>query len=80
MGTATIGTGGRGMGFVRNDPKRPTLAVCDIDSTRRERAREKAGPLCTAYNDFREVLEGLLGDLTTDPVRLGVAYDMLGQW
>jgi myo-inositol 2-dehydrogenase/D-chiro-inositol 1-dehydrogenase len=57
MGTATIGTGGRGMGFVKNDERRPTFAVCDIDATRAERARQKAGPLCKAYSDFREILE-----------------------
>ena len=69
LGFIGMGTQGRGLmgGFLhRNDTR--VLAVCDVDTTRRENAKSivedhykdltKAGTYqgCTAYNDFRELL------------------------
>ncbi|MCD6303733.1 MAG: Gfo/Idh/MocA family oxidoreductase, partial [Planctomycetes bacterium] len=51
-----IGTGGRAGAFLG---KTPILAVCDVDRTRREKARDRIAsrnPGVKAYGDFREVL------------------------
>jgi myo-inositol 2-dehydrogenase/D-chiro-inositol 1-dehydrogenase len=57
---AVIGTGGMGMNHVEpNVAGKPpvTLAVCDVDENHLAQALEKAGEGCTAYSDFRRVLE-----------------------
>ncbi len=56
VGTAAIGLG-RGMGFVRKDGNRRTLAVCEVDKRRMERGLERAGPDCKGYTDFRYILD-----------------------
>ncbi|MBM3477272.1 MAG: gfo/Idh/MocA family oxidoreductase, partial [Armatimonadetes bacterium] len=33
------------------------LAVCDVDTDRRESAKERVGEQCGAYNDYRELLD-----------------------
>jgi len=57
----TIGCGGMGLGghVRRNEPGKPPiqLAVCDVDKQRLARAVQKAGSGCTAYSDWREVLD-----------------------
>ena len=67
---ASIGVGGRGgglMGWFLGDPDVQYLAVCDVDSRRREGARRRVDGHyasrqrpgykgCAAYDDFREVL------------------------
>ena len=52
---AVIGTGGMGMNHVTEYPK--TLAVCDVDTNRLDRAMKKAGGKVSGYSDWREVLE-----------------------
>ena len=52
---AVIGTGSQGMHHVTSYPK--TLAVCDVDKQRLDRALKKAGDRCRGYTDFRRVLE-----------------------
>jgi predicted dehydrogenase len=58
-----IGVGKQGLGLVDNFLKQDTrvLAVCDVDTTRRNAAREKVNTFygnsdCAAYNDFRVLL------------------------
>lgn len=69
LGFIGLGTQGRGLlgGFLHRDDTR-VLAVCDVDTTRRENAKSivdnyykdatKAGAYkgCETYNDFRELL------------------------
>lgn len=52
---AVIGTGGMGMGHVTKYPQ--TLAVCDVDKARLQRAVDKAGGDVSAYSDWREILD-----------------------
>ena len=55
-----IGTGGMGMGHVHGNVEgQPpvTLAVCDVDKKHLAKAVERAGSGCTAYTDFREILD-----------------------
>jgi predicted dehydrogenase len=56
----SIGTGGMGTNNLRgflNQPAAQVVAVCDVDRSHRESARELAGlPEKDAYNDFRELL------------------------
>jgi predicted dehydrogenase len=56
----SIGTGGMGTGNLRgflNQPVAQVLAVCDVDRSHREAARQLAGLNETdSYNDFRELL------------------------
>ena len=57
---AVIGTGGMGHGHIQtNADNQPpvTLAVCDVDQRRLESAMKKAGSGCTAYTDFRAILD-----------------------
>ena len=58
---AVIGTGGMGTGghvTVNKEGQPPrTLAVCDVDAGRAQRAQKKAARGCDAYGDFRRVLE-----------------------
>lgn len=61
MGFIGMGTQSRGLlsGFLRGDTR--VLAVCDVDSTRRNDAKEKVDKKygskeCAAYNDFRELI------------------------
>jgi len=54
-----IGTGGMGTAHLngfRSNRRVEILAVCDVDETRREAARERVGGDCTAYNDYRDLL------------------------
>ena len=56
---AVIGVGGMGMGhldYVKDDPQRKLVAVCDVDADHLERGLAKAGGGCQGYRDFREVL------------------------
>src|SRR5438094_4814602 len=54
---AVIGTGGMGMGHVKELNKAcKLLAVCDVDSKHLETALQAAGPDAKGYKDFREVL------------------------
>lgn len=57
---ACIGTGGMGMGNLNSflqDGRVQVVAVCDVDRTHREQAREAAGlKPGDAYHDFRDVL------------------------
>jgi predicted dehydrogenase len=56
---AVIGVGGMGMGhldYVKDDPQRKLVAVCDVDTNHLERGLAKAGSGCQGYRDFREVL------------------------
>jgi predicted dehydrogenase len=57
----TIGTGGMGMGghVAANQEGKPPvqLAVCDVDKDRLAAAVKKAGSGCTAYADWREVID-----------------------
>ena len=67
VGFIGVGTQGRGLmgGFLRSKDTR-VIAVCDVDTTRREHARkmvdeeytkQNAGAKeCAAYNDFRELI------------------------
>lgn len=68
VGFIGVGTQGRGLmgGFLGRDSVQ-VLAVCDVDTTRREHARKRVqdhyaarnrsdAKACDAYNDFREVL------------------------
>ena len=57
---AVIGTGGMGnghIGYVLRDKKAKLLAVCDVDKKRLARAQKRGGEGCTAYGDFRQVLD-----------------------
>ena len=66
MGFIGMGTQARGLmgGFLR--PQTKVLAVCDVDSTRRDAAKKRVDEFyakekeqsveCAAYNDFRELL------------------------
>jgi len=64
LAMACIGVGGMGTGNMNSflsKPKAQIIAVCDVDTTHRNRARdtinEKYGNKdCATYNDFREVL------------------------
>jgi len=51
------GISGGHRGWARNSSGTELLAVCDVDAERREAAREQAGENCTAYTDYREVLD-----------------------
>src|ERR1041384_6537003 len=54
---AVIGTGGMGMGHVKEMKKAcKLLALCDVDSKHLETALQAAGPDAKGYKDFREVL------------------------
>ncbi|GMU20216.1 MAG: dehydrogenase [Phycisphaerae bacterium] len=60
----TIGTGGQGRGNMlrlMNFPEVQMVAVCDVDKSHREQAREEVNRKssdsdCKAFNDFRELL------------------------
>jgi len=57
---AVIGTGGMGnghIGYVLGDKRRKLLAVCDVDDVRLAKAQQRGGQSCTAYTDFRRVLD-----------------------
>jgi len=57
---AVIGTGGMGLHHVvTNEEGKPpeTLAVCDVDRNHLAEGLARAGPGCTGYADFREVLD-----------------------
>ncbi len=54
---AVIGTGGMGMGHVKDINKAcKLLAVCDVDAGHLKTALAAAGPDAKGYRDFREVL------------------------
>jgi len=56
----TVGTGGMGSGHVHvNKPNEPPVqvAVCDVDRSRVAAAAKKAGSGCSAYTDFRQLLD-----------------------
>ena len=54
---AVIGTGGMGMGHVREiNTECKLLAVCDVDSKHLAAAMKAGGPDVKGYKDFREVL------------------------
>jgi len=54
---AVIGTGGMGMGHVKEiNTACKLLAVCDVDSEHLDTALKAAGPDAKGYRDFREVL------------------------
>lgn len=67
MGFIGMGTQNRGLlgGFLGQDTK--VLAVCDVDTTRRDAAKQRVdefysqkgetGAECKAYNDFREIID-----------------------
>jgi predicted dehydrogenase len=67
MGFVGMGTQNRGLlgGFLGQETK--VLAVCDVDTTRREAAKKRVdeyyaqkgeqGSQCAAYNDFRELIQ-----------------------
>ena len=60
LSIGVIGCGGisRGhRGWAKNNSATELVAVCDVDTERRESAREQAGEDCTAYTDYREVLD-----------------------
>ena len=54
-----IGVGGMGGGhlggFIGNN-QTEVLAVCDVDTDRREAAQKRVGDGCVGYNDYRELL------------------------
>jgi predicted dehydrogenase len=55
-----IGLGGMGSGHLggyAHDRKYPAVAVCDVDTTNRERAAASVGPECGKHNDYRELLD-----------------------
>jgi len=57
---AVIGTGGMGHGHIQTNPDNQppvTLAVCDVDKDHLASATKKAGSGCTAYTDFRSILD-----------------------
>jgi len=57
---AVIGTGGMGNGhisYVLRDKTARLLAVCDVDTQRLAKAKARGGEGCTAYGDFRRVLD-----------------------
>lgn len=59
---AIIGTGARGMVYVRNGPNKPDetpslLAVCDVYRAHLDDALAHAGPGCRGYSDYRHVLD-----------------------
>jgi len=57
---AIIGVGVMGLGhinYVKKDPQRKLLAVCDVDEHHLAAALKKAGPGCKGYKDFRDVLD-----------------------
>jgi predicted dehydrogenase len=69
MGFIGVGTQGRGLlnGFLRH-PDTQVLAVCDVDTTRREHSKQKVEEYyttvgnkefksCDAYKDFQELLQ-----------------------
>jgi predicted dehydrogenase len=55
---AVIGCGGRGKGLlpIQADPRCSIAAVCDVDETHVESARERIGK-CDGYGDFRRILD-----------------------
>jgi len=56
----TIGTGGMGMGHVRENKQGAVpvqLAVCDVDERHLARAVKKAGSGCSPYKDWRHVID-----------------------
>ena len=55
-----IGVGGMGgghLGFFQGQKQVRIAAVCDVFQEHRERARERVGGDCVAYNDYRELLD-----------------------
>jgi predicted dehydrogenase len=55
---ASIGVGGRGTQLLGNASKfGDIVAVCDVDRSHAERAREKAGGKAAIYEDYRKLLE-----------------------
>lgn len=55
---AVIGTGGMGMGHVKDiNTACKLLAVCDVDSAHLKAAVAAGGPDVKGYRDFREILE-----------------------
>jgi predicted dehydrogenase len=59
IGFGVIGTGTRGsflMHSARGQPGVEVVAVCDVDSNRRDKAAADLGPGCARYGDFRELL------------------------
>src|ERR1043166_2495892 len=69
LGSIGVGTQGRGLlgGFL-NKKETQTVAICDVDTNRREHSKKTVEDFyakqagqgtfkgCTAYNDFRELL------------------------
>jgi len=62
VGFIGMGRMSRGlMGHFLNDPRSVVVAVCDVDTNRREAEKQRADSAqgnsdCAAYNDFRELL------------------------
>src|SRR3954470_13838854 len=55
---AVIGTGGMGMGHVRDINKAcKLLAVCDVDEKHLQSGVKAGGPDVRGYRDWREVIE-----------------------
>ena len=60
VGIGFIGVGGMGSGHVGRYAKsksHPAVAICDVDTAKREAAAARVGPECGKHNDYRELLD-----------------------
>lgn len=60
IGVGFIGLGGMGnvnFGRYVKNVHCPAIAVCDVDTAKREKAAARVGPNCGRHNDYREVLD-----------------------
>ncbi len=65
---AAIGVGGQGTGIMKWAKGKPGVkfvAVCDVDSERRQKAADVIGKDCHQYADFRQLLDGEKIDAVT---------------
>ena len=60
VGVGFIGVGGMGSGHLRRYVKsasHPAVAVCDVDTSKRDAAAKRVGPHCGKHNDYRDLLD-----------------------
>ena len=60
VGVGFIGVGGMGSGHLGGYARSasfPCVAVCDVDTSHREKAARTVGPECGKHNDYRELLD-----------------------
>lgn len=57
IGVGSLGGGGHHLGRVLKMPDFEVLAVCDVDASRVESARQKTGNKAVGYRDYRQLLD-----------------------